>query len=320
MQDGPSVSQTMRLLIPLLLCAAGLPFDAVAQGASFDCAHAATSVEKMICAQSDLSKADEELAPTFTSALAMTLRPAMLRLDQIAWLAQRDKLTTADDLRAAYRNRASELSRLAEAWRAFRRPVPLDEARTHCLAPPDAPADACTVEIFASVPDGRGLYYQQQAYRDGDFRAGGGVVVLREEDNRLMPIAAVAEDAAHYAAPSLLSSPAGQLLVVPGHLEGTGNFNVGALYRREGDTFLEIDTQSWLADLERRLPQGWGAWKGIYPDFETFAASTPLWKSGDGNCCPTAGRADLAFGLRDGRLVIRELKIVEGPQAAGDAR
>lgn len=314
----------MRLLLPLLLCASGLPFDALAQGTSVDCAHASTAVEKMICAQPDLSKADEELARTFTSALAMTLRPATLRLDQIAWLAKRDELTTADDLRAAYRNRANELSRLAEAWRRFRRPVPVDEARTHCLASPDAPADVCTVEIFAAVPDGQGLHYQQQVYRDGDFRAGAGVVVLREEDDRLTPIAAMAEDTAHYAAPSLLSSPAGQLLVVPGHLEGTGNFNAGALYRREGEAFVEIDTQSWLADLQQRLPQGWGAWKGIYPDFgpdfETFAASTPLWQAGDGNCCPTAGRADLTLSLQDGRLVIRELKIVKGAQAADDAR
>jgi uncharacterized protein YecT (DUF1311 family) len=276
----------MRLLLPLLLWVAGLPFAADAEAASFDCDRASTAVEQMICAHSDLSKADKDLARTFTSALATTLRPATLRLDQIAWLAQRDKLTTADDLRAAYRDRANELLRLAEGWRRFRRPVPIDEARTHCLASPDAPADVCTVEIFAAVPDGQGLHYQQQVYRDGDFRVGGGVVVLREEDDRLMPIAAIAEDTAHYAAPSLLSSPAGQLLVIPGHLEGTGNFNAGALFRQEGDTFPEIDTQSWLADLQRRLPQGWGAWKGIYPDFETFAASTPLWQAGDGNCCP----------------------------------
>jgi hypothetical protein len=89
---------------------------------------------------------------------------------------------------------------------------------------------------------------------------------------------------------------------------------------REGETFVEIDTQSWLTDLQRRLPEGWGAWKGIYPDFETFAASTPLWQAGDGNCCPTAGRADLTLGLRNGRLVIRELEIVRGAQAADDTR
>lgn len=83
---------------------------------------------------------------------------------------------------------------------------------------------------------------------------------------------------------------------------------------------MEIDTQSWLADLERRLPQGWGAWKGIYPDYETFTAWGRLWQAGDGNCCPTAGRADMTFGLRDGRLVIRELEIVRDAPAADDAR
>jgi uncharacterized protein YecT (DUF1311 family) len=310
----------MRRLLPLLLWAAGLPFVADARAASFDCDRAATAVEKMICAQSDLSKADEELARSFASALATTLRPATLRLDQSGWLAERDKLTTADDLRAAYRDRAVELSRLAEAWRRFRHAVPLEEARTRCLTPPEAPPDACTVAAFAAVAGGQGLHYQEQVYRDGEFRLGAGVVVFREKNNRLTPVATAAADVAHYAAPSLFSSPAGQLLLIPGYLEGTGNFNAGILYRREGETFLEIDTQSWLADLERRLPRGWGAWKGIYPDYETFTAWSRLWQAGDGNCCPTAGRADLTLGLRHGRLVIRELEIVRGVQAADDAR
>lgn len=310
----------MRLLLPLLLWAAGLLVAAGAEAASFDCNRATTAVEKMICAQSDLSKADEALARTFASALATTLRPATLRLDQIGWLAQRDKLTTVDDLRMAYRNRTVELSRLTAAWVKFRHPALVEDARTRCLAPPDAPADACTVEAFAALPGGEGLYYQQQVYREGGLRAGAGIVAFSEKDNWLTPVAAVAEDTAHYGAPSLLLSPVGQLLVIPGHLEGTGNFNAGALYRREGEAFVEIDTQSWLGDLQQRLPRGWGAWKGIYPDFATFAASTPLWQAGDGNCCPTAGRADLTLGLRDGRLVIRELEIVKGAQAADDAR
>lgn len=266
----------MRFALPLLLWAAGLPFVAGAQAASFDCDRASTAVEKMICAQSDLSKADEDLARTFTSALAATLRPATLRLDQIGWLARRDKLTTADDLRAAYRGRAGELSRLATAWRKFRHAVPLEEARMRCLTSPEAPPDTCTVEASAAVVGSQGLHYQQQVYRDGEFRLGAGVVVFREKGNRLTPIATAAADVAHYAAPSLLSSPAGQLLLIPGHLEGTGNFNAGILYRREGEAFLEIDTQSWLADLERRLPQGWGAWKGIYPDYGTFRAWSRL--------------------------------------------
>lgn len=94
----------------------------------------------MICAQSDLSKADEGLARTFTSALAATLRPATLHLDQIGWLSERDKLATADDLRAAYRDRAAELSGLGERWRKFRHAVPLEEAGTGCLTPPRRPA------------------------------------------------------------------------------------------------------------------------------------------------------------------------------------
>ena len=59
----------------------------------------------------------------------------------------------------------------------------------------------------------------------------------------------------------------------------------------------------------------WRQWKGIYPDYRALTASTPLWQKGDGNCCPTAGRADVTLGLEAERLVIRDLKIVKGADA-----
>ena len=308
----------------LLLLAVSLTIASAAtsatQAASFDCTRATTAVEKTICDQPDLSKADEQLAQTFASALAATLRPSALRGDQVRWLAERDKLATADKLREAYRSRTSELTALTEAWRKFVRNVPLDEAKTSCLVPPEAPSDTCTVEAFGAVPGSTTLRYQQQLYKDGTLRAGAGIIVFRDNGSLLTPVVAVAEDSAHYSAPRLLRSAAGSLLLVAGHLEGTGNFNAGALYLFEGATFAEIDTESWLADLQRQLPKGWGAWKGIYPDFETFTATTPLWQTGDGNCCPTAGKADIVLGLEGRRLVIRQLKVAKGADAAEKAR
>jgi len=304
----------------LLLLAVSLTIASAAHAASFDCTRATTAVEKMICDQPDLSRADEQLAQTFASALAATLRPGALRGDQVRWLAERDKLATADKLREAYRTRTSELTAQTEAWRKFVRDVPLDEAKTSCLVPPEAPSDTCTVEAFGIVSGSTDLRYQQQLYKDGALRAGAGIVVFRNNGSLLTPVVAVAEDSAHYSTPRLLRSPAGSLLLVSGHLEGTGNFSAGALYLVEGATVAEIDTESWLGDLQRQLPKGWGAWKGIYPDFEKFTATTPLWQTGDGNCCPTAGKADIVLGLEGRRLVIRQLNVAKGPDAAEKAR
>jgi hypothetical protein len=108
----------------------------------------------------------------------------------------------------------------------------------------------------------------------------------------------------------------GKLLDVSGTMDGTGAFNAGSLYVMDGEKLSEIDTESWLFDLAKRLPKGWGAWKGIFPDYAKLTATTPLWKSGDGNCCPTAGRATLKLGIRNGRLVIVDLQIRNGEAAA----
>jgi hypothetical protein len=89
-----------------------------------------------------------------------------------------------------------------------------------------------------------------------------------------------------------------------GTMDGTGAFNVGSLYVMDGEKLSEIDTESWLFDLAKRLPTGWNAWKGVFPDYAKLAAATPLWKSGDGNCCLTAGRATLKLGIKNGWLVI----------------
>jgi hypothetical protein len=47
-----------------------------------------------------------------------------------------------------------------------------------------------------------------------------------------------------------------------------------------------------------------------------FKPVSSLWKSGDGNCCPTAGRATLRLGIKNGRLVILDLHVRNGQAAA----
>jgi len=57
-----------------------------AQAASFDCAKAATQIERAICSSPDLSRLDEAMAATYKKALKAQKYAPYLRDDQKAWL------------------------------------------------------------------------------------------------------------------------------------------------------------------------------------------------------------------------------------------
>jgi uncharacterized protein len=305
----------MRNILFLAACLAAPAFGAGA--ASFDCAKAATTIENEICADSVLSQADERMAEAYRKAMEATLAPRALRIDQVHWLGSRDSAGTLDDLRGSYDRRIAELPKEAGKWQSMRRDTDEARARQACVAIPNASEDPCTVDAFANVAgSGDGLAFQLQSYTNPQYRSGGGVVVLRRRGTTLTPVIATAVDGVHFSPPVVVQSQAGKLLDVSGTMEGTGAFNAGSLYLMDGDKLSEIDTESWLFDLAKRLPKGWGAWKGIFPNYAKLTASTPLWKSGDGNCCPTAGRATLKLGINNGRLVILDLHIRNGEAAA----
>ncbi|PXA98194.1 hypothetical protein DMC47_09820 [Nostoc sp. 3335mG] len=81
-------------LVALLLIGVGVP----AQAASFDCGKAATPFEKAICADPDLSKADERLAKTYSTAIGGLSEAAIgaLRADQRQWLDFARRACTED--------------------------------------------------------------------------------------------------------------------------------------------------------------------------------------------------------------------------------
>jgi uncharacterized protein YecT (DUF1311 family) len=79
----PLAELTMLVLLWFVL----LPQPA--QAASFDCAKAGTKIEKLICADEQLSKLDEQLAALYQEALVKTAYPDHLKAWQLQWL--RDK-------------------------------------------------------------------------------------------------------------------------------------------------------------------------------------------------------------------------------------
>ena len=95
------------LLAASLLISASVPLSGHA--ASFDCAKAATSVERQICADEKLSLMDDELNKVYREALATGPKPELLKSVQRDWLTDvRDRCTDRQCLTEAYQSRLDD--------------------------------------------------------------------------------------------------------------------------------------------------------------------------------------------------------------------
>ncbi len=104
----------LRLLTAGVSACAVNAVGASATVQSFDCGRAMTAVEKMICADADLSKLDTDMAQAFKAA-RRTLDVAAI--GQVAWLKDvRNRCATAGCLRDAYRKRIADLGSLNSPW------------------------------------------------------------------------------------------------------------------------------------------------------------------------------------------------------------
>lgn len=96
-------------------------------------------------------------------------------------------------------------------------------------------------------------------------------------------------------------------LWVPGSMAGSGGGNADLLYVKRDGNWVEIETTSWRATLEDRLPKGFSAWQGIEYDFSGMGGTSPLWRDSDANCCATGGTLVLRFSIKGTSLVLDEV-------------
>jgi uncharacterized protein len=285
-ERGGDMHIDRRLGLAIALAILSLP--ATAQAASFDCARAASAVEKRICADPQLSRDDERVAEAYRLALAAAPLPFAVRDDQRRWIADvRDKTTGSADLRTALAERATWLISQAAADRTAARPVPLASIATRCTAPPPD-SGACKVEASGRLA-GTSLAWQRRAYSDGETTTAAGVVVYAVEGATARPIVWHDEDDAGFEDPALIASPAGTLLDLGGYLHGTGNFSAEVVLLQEAGAWHQLDTSGIDSGLVAHVPHGRAIWKGVYPDWRRMMVESPLWKESDGNCCPTGG-------------------------------
>ncbi|BBA33557.1 hypothetical protein sS8_1599 [Methylocaldum marinum] len=109
---SPNWRLNQRILKGGLVLLGGL-FATALPAASFDCAKARATVEKLICADTDLSRQDQRLSEVYGKA-AERLAEDKTRLKQLgdeqkAWLRQRGRCTDMACLKQVYRTRISEL-------------------------------------------------------------------------------------------------------------------------------------------------------------------------------------------------------------------
>jgi uncharacterized protein len=129
-------------------------FAAPVVAASFECAKASASIERMICTNPQLSKLDEELSSSYKVAMAKAVNEEQLKTSQRWWLAQiRNSCTTVDCMMKVYTQRLTALNKQDDISFV---PPPASSALTA------KEADACLAVVNASN-HGQLHRYEQRA-------------------------------------------------------------------------------------------------------------------------------------------------------------
>lgn len=318
------MSKSWILAVSALAGAAFAPSVPTAQpatGPSFNCAKAATPVEKAICANPALAKLDRQMAAAYSAAVAITPTPVTLRAAQRSFLIQRGmgedgeptKTINVATLTELYQYRIQALTdETARAGKATASRLRDDQLAERCI---DIAITACTVEESGKVPGSEpygGLFYQLQgpATEDGFTR---GVVVLKADRPGMLRPVLWNFEGDHPSRPEVVKSPAGPLLVVPAIHGGTGRFNAELIFRPVAGGWRDLDIDAWRAPFDKQLPAEVGVWKGIEYDFRTLTVATALWKETDPNCCPTGGVADAVLTVQGDDLALKSMKVDRTP-------
>ena len=92
------IRQARTLLAMLLVCAAGATAVRAQERPSFDCAKADNNIDRAICKNGELAKADREMAAAYAALLARLSGAAKDELvkDQVGWIANRNRACRVD--------------------------------------------------------------------------------------------------------------------------------------------------------------------------------------------------------------------------------
>ena len=112
-----------------------------------------------------------------------------------------------------------------------------------------------------------------------------------------------------YEKPRIVETSGMTILHVPIVVDGTGVGNRSDYLLWENGNWVPIESESWLKDLERRIPNNLRILKGVWPDLQTMHAETGLYKEGDPNCCPSGGTVGIRLSIRARQFVVEGILI-----------
>jgi hypothetical protein len=115
------------------------------------------------------------------------------------------------------------------------------------------------------------------------------------------------------AAPSVVATPSGPLLVVPSTHGGTGRLNAELVFKPLQGGWRDLEIDAWRAAFDKQLPAEVGVWKGVEYDWKTLTMTTALWKDTDANCCPTGGSAAAVLTVQGDQLALKSMSVDRTP-------
>jgi uncharacterized protein len=105
-----------------------LSLSLTAKAASFDCDKAATTVEKLICSDSSLSKFDDGLSTLYKYVLLDKSQSRTIKQDEKQWVKERNACTDVSCIRGKYLTRLMQLNLVAKGMKAETARTPLKTA------------------------------------------------------------------------------------------------------------------------------------------------------------------------------------------------
>lgn len=103
------MTQKIQCLFGLIVAFLALLSPVATQAASFNCAKVSTKVEKMICADPELSRLDEELAQAYSEALKKNLDAEAFKQQQLEWIKNQSHCKDTVCLKDLYQQRLADL-------------------------------------------------------------------------------------------------------------------------------------------------------------------------------------------------------------------
>lgn len=258
----------MRWLILLLL--ALLPLPTTALPASLDCAKATDPIDKKVCADPRLLRAEEKLADIFAVRKAISPDPGAEQVGQEDWREMRDEFASA--LPDYYQGRIEALQDEIAQQRKEAPVVTAEEAQKNCISFPPSLADQvlpaasrrlfkCAVGAFGEVQASRGsatglLYYQFKSY---EANGGSGFAIFErvagQKDRLKLLIAINRDEVVQYATPFVRAESTDRAwLVVPGEIS-TSNRDGSSLYLFKDGLPHVVEGEEAALDLKAFLPK-----------------------------------------------------------------